>query len=132
MSRGAERGMTLLEAVVALTIVALVGVATLATVGAELRGAQRSRNAIEAAALAEDRLLLATLLPVSALDALPDSVHHGDFAGTLSGYHWETTARTVPDGADTYELGVTITWANRGRYELTTRVYRPRPLVVGH
>ena len=48
MSRAAERGVTLLEAVVALTIVALAGVAALATVGAELRGAQRSRQAIKA------------------------------------------------------------------------------------
>jgi type II secretory pathway pseudopilin PulG len=131
VSRAAERGVTLLEAVVALTIVALAGVAALATVGAELRGAQRSRQAIKASSLAEDRMLQVTLLPVAALDALPDSVRHGDFPDALSGYHWETTAHTVPDEADTYELGVTISWADRGQYTLRTRVYRPRPLGIG-
>ena len=130
MSWRDERGVTLLEAVVALTIVGLAGVAALATVGTELRGAERGRRAIEAAALAEEQLSRVTLLPAAALEPLPDSMRHGQFRGALEGYRWEAAARSVPEEESMYGVAVTVTWEDRGRYTLGTRLYRPPPLLM--
>jgi len=124
-----DRGVTLLEAVVALTIVGLAGVAALATVGTELRGAERGRRAIEAAALAEEQLSRVTLLPAGAFEPLPDSLRQGQFPGGLEAYRWEASARAVPDEPSTYEVTLTITWDDRG-YTVSTRLYRPRPSAV--
>jgi len=130
MWRSPERGMTLLEAVVALTIVALAGVAALATVGAELRGAERGQRAIEAAALAQEQLVQLSLVRAGDLQPLPDSLRHGQFPGALQGYAWEANARALPDEPNVYQVTVAITWQDRGRYALSTRLYRPPPLTA--
>src|SRR6059036_69164 len=51
-----SEGFTLLEVVVALAIVGIAGVAALEAFGAEVRGADKTQQALPAAALAEERL----------------------------------------------------------------------------
>jgi type II secretory pathway pseudopilin PulG len=118
--------MTLLEAVVALTIIALAGIAALATVAAELRGAERARRALEAAALAQERMARAGLLRAAELSSLPDSIRAGSFGGRLAEYRWTTTSRALPDEPDVYGVAVSVTWPEGGRYTLDGRWYRPR------
>src|SRR5258706_3700438 len=84
VSTRAEHGFTILEAVVALAIVGLAGVAALEAVGGEVRGIERARGAYTTAALAQDRVAAVTLLPPGDLDPLPDSPRRGTFAQPIS------------------------------------------------
>ncbi|MGE5731089.1 MAG: type II secretion system protein, partial [Gemmatimonas sp.] len=57
-----RRGITLLEAVVAIAIVGMTSVAALEAAGGEMRTAERARRAIEVEALASSRLEFMDLL----------------------------------------------------------------------
>jgi hypothetical protein len=74
-----EAGFALLEAVVAVTIVGLAVVSSLAAFGAQLRGADRARIALEAEALAQERLSALVLAQSAAVRSLPDSLRSGEF-----------------------------------------------------
>lgn len=127
MSRGAERGFTLLEVVVALTIIGVTSVAALAAIGAELRSAVRGREMLAAAALADERLAVLKLLSVEELRVLPDSLARGAYDAPFDGYEWRASSRLVVGEEDLYELHVLVEW-DSGSFGLTGRVYRP---VVG-
>lgn len=119
-----RRGFTLLEALVAVLIVGLAGVAALETVGAELRTASRARHTLHAAALAEYRLETLRVLPPGELRSLPDSLADGAFAPPLEGYRWAASAREVPGEPGLYDARVTVRWSG-GSFPLETRLYRP-------
>lgn len=125
-SRG-RRGFTLFEAVAAITIVGLTAVGALEAVGAQVRTAERARRAIEAAALATQRLDAMTLLTDAALVTLPDTVSHGKFDPPLDNYTWETTSTPVNTEQGLYDVRLTVKWSN-GSYQLRTYLYR-RPLL---
>lgn len=119
-----QRGFTLLEAVVALTIVGLAGVSALAAFGTELRTAERARRAVEGGALAQDRLATLEWLAPSALALLPDSLARGNFPAPFEQYAWSAKARAVIDQEGLYDLSTTVTWDD-GSLTLDGRVYRP-------
>jgi prepilin-type N-terminal cleavage/methylation domain-containing protein len=75
-----RRGFTLVESLIALTIVGLAAVSAVAAFGTELRTAERARRGLEAAALAEERLTMLELLPTHTLGRLPDSLSRGRLA----------------------------------------------------
>ena len=120
-----NRGFSLLEAVVALAIVGVASVGALAAFGAELRTADRGRRALEANALAEERLAHLRLLPRAELDPLRDSLRKGQFPKPFDQYRWEVSARSVPTRTDLFDLAVTVKWDDRS-YTEATRAYRPR------
>jgi prepilin-type N-terminal cleavage/methylation domain-containing protein len=124
MSVSNRNGFTLLEAVVALAILVVTGVAALSALGAELRAAGRSNHALEATALAQDRLARIRLLSSEEMELLPDSLRRGDFAAPFEGYAWRASARGVSDEPDLFDVAVVVSWAD-GLYELKTRAYRP-------
>jgi type II secretion system protein I len=122
-SRG-DSGFTLLESVVALSIVGVVAIAVLASLGAEMRAAARAREALPAAALAESRLEALRLLPSEALRSLPDSVRQGRFPAPLESYSWSTTVAPVPAEPGLYGVEVLVEWPG-GDYLLRGRLHRP-------
>ena len=123
-----SEGFTLLEVVLALAIVGIAGVAALEAFGAEVRGADKTQQALPAAALAEERLGRLALLATSELAHLPDSLSRGTFPAPLDRYRWVATGRGVIGERDLYEVAVQVAW-DRGTYELRTRWYRPMPIL---
>jgi general secretion pathway protein I len=126
MSSRADRGFTILEAVVALAIVGLAGVAALEAVGGEIRGIDRAREAYTTAALAQDRLATITVLPPEDLNPLPDSLARGTFAEPFKDYRWTATLHPLFGERDIYELIVAID-SDHAHYTVATRLYRPVP-----
>lgn len=127
MPNRGEAGFTLLEAVVALTVVALVSIAALAALGAELRAAGRVKEAIPAAALAEHRLSVIRLLPRDDLGLLADSIAHGRFDPPFARYEWRSNVRPVSGDPNLFEAQIRLLWPN-GEYTLRSRLYRPAPV----
>ena len=120
-----ERGFALLEAVLALAILAVVTVAVLAHMGADMRTSARIRDVLPAVALAEHRLAVLELLPAAELEALPDSLSAGRFAPPLDRYAWSAMAEPMLGRPGLYEVVVEVSWPEGGSYPLRTRVYRP-------
>lgn len=120
---GARRGITLLEAVVAIAIVGMTSVAALEAAGGEMRTAERARRAIEVEALASSRLEFMDLLTDRELQSLPDSVEKGKFAAPLDEYSWTTMSTAVSEQAGVYDVRVSVAWPS-GSYTLRTYLYR--------
>jgi len=72
--RRLRAGITLFEAVVAVTIVGMTAVAALEASASEMRTAERARRALEVEALATSRLDFMDLMTDRELQSLPDSV----------------------------------------------------------
>ena len=125
----ARRGITLLEAVVAVAIVGMTSVAALESVGGEMRTAERARRAIEVEALATSRLEVMDLLTDRELLALPDSIEKGEFTPPLDEYSWTTTSTPLSEDPGVYDVRVTVTWPS-GNYTLRTYLYRTPPLAT--
>ena len=126
--RRSRRGISLFEAVVAITIVAMTAVSALSASAAEMRTAERARRALEVEALAQQRLDLLELLSDRELQAIPDSVEKGKFDAPLDGYTWKTTSAPVAEQAGVYDVRVTVSWSE-GDYTARTYAYR-RPRLV--
>jgi prepilin-type N-terminal cleavage/methylation domain-containing protein len=123
MPKHGSRGFTLLEAVAALAILGLAGVAALEAIGGELRTADRARTAAIESALAQDRLAVLTLLPLRELQPLADSVAGGTFPGPFEDYEWTATVRPRFGERDLYDVTVEV-FNQTTRYDIATRLYR--------
>ena len=116
-------GFTLLEAMIALTIIGLTGVTALSAVAAEVRSADRARRGLEAAALAAHQLERIALLPPADQIPLPDSLVHGAFEAPLDAYSWSASTRANRTDRSLIDVDVRVEW-NDGSYALSTRLYR--------
>jgi type II secretory pathway pseudopilin PulG len=128
--RRKRAGFTVLEAAVALAIIGLTAVGVLGAFGADLRGAERSRDLLTATSLAQSQLARLEVSGALERSSLPDSLGAGTFAAPLDRYRWMASSAAVPGEADLYDLRVVVEWAD-GRFALRSRRYRPVPLVVG-
>jgi len=123
---GNNRGFTILEAVVALAIVGLSGVAALEAVAGETRSIDRAREAYTLSALAQDRLAVVTILAPEDLNPLPDSLARGEFREPFKAYRWTTSLEPISGQRDLYDVSVAVTGL-RSDYRVAARIYRPRP-----
>jgi hypothetical protein len=123
-----NRGITLFEAVAALTIVGMTSASALAAVGSELRTAERARRAVETDALAAQRVDYLAMLTDAELQSLPDTVKEGRFDPPLDEYHWQVTSVPRAEQAGIYDVGVKIMWPGNS-YLVRTLIYR-RPAIV--
>jgi type II secretory pathway pseudopilin PulG len=127
----ARAGITLFEAVAAVTIVGVTSISALAAIGAEFRTAERAKRALEAEALATSRVSALDLLTDQELQSLPDSVASGVFPEPLNGYTWTTTSGSVSEQPGVYAVHISIGWTG-GAYDVRTYVYRRPPIVSGN
>jgi len=126
--RGSRNGFTLMEVIVAVIIVGMTSVATLSAFATELRTAEKSRYALEAASLAQNRIAMLELVPPEDVIALPDSSQAGHFDPPFEHYAWTGALTPVINESDLFDATVQVTWDN-GSYTLATRMYRPAALV---
>jgi type II secretory pathway pseudopilin PulG len=124
-----RRGISLLEAVVAIAIVGMTSVAALESVGGGMRAAERSRHAIEAEALATAEREFMNMLTDRELQALPDSVSSGKFPVPMDAYTWTASSTPVAEQAGVYDVRVIVKW-DEGTYTLRSYQYRLPPLVT--
>ncbi len=123
MSARRLNGFTLLEAVVALTILGAVSIAAISALASELQTTARASNAVEGAALANNQMARLALLASRDLARLPDSLRRGTFDSPFAGYRWTAASRQVRGELDLYELTVTVFWEQE-EFRLVTRLYR--------
>jgi type II secretory pathway pseudopilin PulG len=124
-----RKGISLLEAVVAIAIVGITSVSALEAVGGDMRTQERARRAIVVEALASSRLEFMDLLTDRELQALPDSIESGKFPAPLDEYSWKTSSAPLADQAGIYDVRVTVEWPT-GSYIVRTYQYRQPPLVT--
>lgn len=127
--RADRRGLSLLEAVVGLAMVGMTAVGALSAAGSELRAVERSRHAVEAAALASQRLSQLHLFTYNELLSLPDSVARGHFDPPFDDYRWTTGVTTREKEQGVFDVALHITWTN-GVYNLVSALYRRPPMVT--
>lgn len=128
-SSSGQRGFSLLEALIALTIVSTSIVAGLAAFSGELRVAGQARTAVELETLAQEALAGLILIPGPLLRPLPDSLRERRFEPPFEQYRWRRTARPVRGNQDLLDASVKVTGPD-GQFSLATRLYRPLPRLL--
>lgn len=126
----APTGFVLLEAVVALAIIAMVAVALLAATGAQVRNASKARELLVAQSLAEDRLAALKLLDAEGLADLPDSLQAGTFPPPFEAFRWTASAAEMEDEYDLFGVEVLVNGPVES-YPLRTLIHRFRPVLEG-
>lgn len=123
----ARKGFTLLEAVLAIAIVAMTAVAALSASATEMRTAEHARRLHEAEALATEEAAYTWLLTSNELQNLPDSVGKGVFPYPLNEYSWTMTSTANSTLPGLFNIEIVVYWPT-GIYTETTAQYR-RPIV---
>jgi type II secretion system protein I len=118
-----RKGFTLLEALVALTVLGLVGVSAVGVIGSDLRAASRMREGLTEVAVAEEILARVSLLDGNALTSLPDSLRRGELILGDERYEWRTESREQGTHPNLVEVSVTVT-STSGSRGLTTVLRR--------
>lgn len=99
-----SRGFTLLEALVAMLIVGLVSISTLAAVGVASRASERAAMAVVTSELAEERLTSLLTLPDATLADSADGVER-DITG-MPGWRWSALVAREGNGLATLSVHV--------------------------
>ncbi|HZD05623.1 MAG TPA: hypothetical protein VE173_11905 [Longimicrobiales bacterium] len=124
-----REGFVLLEAVVALAIIAMAAVALLATTGTQLRTAAKADELLVAQSLAEDRLAAVRMLDYEDLADLPDSLQAGRFPPPFQAFGWTATVAAMEDEYDLFGVEVVVTGPAEA-FPVRTLVHRPRPVLA--
>ena len=127
--RRRRSGFTMLEAVVALAIVALVCVGVLGAHGAALRADVSAADRLPLSVLATERLAVVDLDPGS-LDHLPDSLAHGEFRAPYAGATWTVATARVSQATDLFDVVVQVRDGN-DVFTVRTRRHRVSTTIAG-
>ena len=122
-----RRGISLLEAVVGLAMVAMTVAAAVGATGAQMRAMTASRRVIEASTLAAQPLNQLDLLTNNELLSLPDSVARGRFERPFEAYSWNTKVSLRDGEQGVYDVLLRVTWPG-GNYTVASAVYRTPPM----
>lgn len=120
-----RNGFTLLEAVVALAIVAAVLIGALSAAGAQLRASAGAADAVVAASLAEDLIELSALRGPDGAARLVMREESGRFEPPLDDFAWSTRAIRLPEESGLAELQVEVSWPG-GMVTVATRLWLGR------
>lgn len=112
----------MLEAIVALAIVAMVCVGVLGAYAGSLRADAIATDRLPLASLAVERLAAVDLV-AGDLTRLPDSTAHGAFTGAYDGVRWDVETRAVNAVPGLMDLSVRV-YDVHDAYTLRTRRYR--------
>jgi len=121
-----RHGFSLIEAVVALSIVGLIAIAGLSAFSAQVRTTDRARDMLTATIIATERLAELRVAPLNELDPLRDSLRRGRQPPPHDRFQWARTVRGIRDVPGLYDATAEITWED-GRFMLATKLYRPAP-----
>ena len=124
MNIHSPRGFALLEALVALAIIAMVGASSLALVGQQDRAAMAIPPAIFATELARSRLASIELQGRATLLNLPDSLSAGVTFANGKEWFWRAFADPLDPLPGLFELVVRVSDGS-SQIEVHTFVYRP-------
>ena len=122
-------GFTLVEALVANSIVGLTVAAGLSAFAAELRASARAVAALELEALAQERMARLRLVPAEQLNPLAESLERGRFETPFDEFTWLTEVQPSPQQPGLLVAATTL----QGRdteLRLETRLYRPQRVVA--
>jgi hypothetical protein len=118
-----------MEAVVALAIIGLFAIGLLSMVGAQVRGADRSKVLLLERALAEDRLMAVQMLDNEDLNDVPDSLTAGTFPEPFQDFTWSIKVDSIGGEYDLFRADISVT--GRGyTLPLQTLIHHPRPLTT--
>ena len=121
-----QGGFTLVETLVALTILGLALAPLLGSVSAGVRAQGRLRPTVDAVALADLRMTELSLLPVDSVAAYLQP-REGWFAEPFAGYRWRALLRAEPQSPALVRAAVVVQWKD-GSYSLETVFHRPEML----
>lgn len=119
-----RRGVGLLEAIVALAILSLAGIAAIAGAAAQTTTAQRARLHLQASVLADYRMEQIRLLTPQELARIQQEPLYGRFEAPHGAYTWEVAVASVAGSEDVRELHVMVRHPDV-EVGLTSRVYIP-------
>jgi hypothetical protein len=125
----ARCGFVLLEAVVALAIIALVAVALMGATSLQVRTADKSALLLVASALADERMATLRGLGWDELVRLPDSLAAGVFPPPFEAYEWRAEVAPAEGEHDLFTAGLVVLVADEAFY-LRTLLHEPRPAGV--
>lgn len=129
LSRHSERGVALLEALIALAILGLAIVGIVESASGALRGQAMGRAHREATMIADAHLSALVAVPADSLDAYRVE-RSGATAVRGRSYRWEVQALPVDRSKGLWNVGAAVTW-DGGRVVLTSAIFRPPSLLPG-
>jgi type II secretory pathway pseudopilin PulG len=126
---GVRGGFVLLEAVVALAIVALISLGVLGATAMQVRTADKAAVLLIADALAQERLMTLRALGYDELVRLPDSLAAGTFAPPFDAYSWRAEVEAADGEYELFTVAVAVFAADES-FTLRTLLHEPQPTGV--
>lgn len=120
-----RRGFVLMEAVMALAIIAIFAIGVLAAAASQVRTADKAALLLHARALAEDRMVMLRTLDHGSLTALPDSLAAGVFPPPFEAFSWEAWASPIRDEHELFAVRVTVFVADEA-FTLDALLHEPQ------
>jgi type II secretory pathway pseudopilin PulG len=117
-------GFVLMEAVIALAIIAVIAIALLGATAAQVRTADKGTLLLVAQSLAEERMATMRALGWAELNAVPDSLLAGTFPPPFDEYAWRTEVVRLTEEHELFSVGVEVTVAGEA-FSMSTLLHEP-------